>query len=72
MQTQQDYAVSIFLTALITYIIVWLTLHFSADSLLYYRHEDRIVYLPVSPNLIWQVSLFVSVAAAFAAAVAFF
>ncbi|SOB74103.1 hypothetical protein BQ9231_00220 [Cedratvirus lausannensis] len=69
---RQEYALSIVLTGLITYIIVWLSLYFSRNSLLYYQYEGETLYLPVSSNLIWQISFFVSVVAAFAAAVAFF
>ncbi|QIN54483.1 putative transmembrane protein [Cedratvirus kamchatka] len=70
--SRQEYIISIVLTGLITYIVVWLTLRFSSSSLLYYKYEDRILYLPLGPSFIWQISLFVAIVAAFAATVAFF
>jgi preprotein translocase subunit Sec61beta len=69
---RQEYAISIILTGLITYVIVFFTLYLSRNSLLYYQHEGERLYLPISPSLIWQVSFFVAVVAAFAAALAFF
>ncbi|SPN79641.1 Transmembrane domain-containing protein [Cedratvirus Zaza IHUMI] len=69
---RQEYAISIILTGLITYVIVFFSLYFSRNSLLYYQYEGETLYLPVSSSLIWQISLFVAVVAAFAAAVAFF
>lgn len=68
----EAYIISVLLVGLITYIIVWFSLYFSRNTLLYYQHEDAKVYLPLGSSLVWQLALFVAIVAAFAAAVAFF
>lgn len=64
--------ISAILVGLITYIVVWFSFYMSRDTLLYYRHEDVKVYLPVSSNSITQLAFFVAVVATFASLLAFF
>lgn len=68
----QAFAISVILVGLITYLIVWFSLYLSRNTLLYCQHEDVKMNLPFGSSLVWQLSLYVAIVAAFAAALAFF